>query len=646
MRLRFLLSFLWLGLCALPAHAQQRVTTLVVYAGDYDRQHTLVCGAVPDSLLEVGGSLGLREITAGKDEPVTAQRNGSELCWVLEGTTPAGASREYLLSTATSPTSPAPAAFAHLQDGKVRFMHEEQPLLTYQADKAPVPAGVDPIYSRGGFIHPLLSPSGDTLTRIQPADHYHHYGVWNPWVHAEYAGRELDFWNLVRGQGTVAVEQVDTTVSGALLAGLTATHAYLAFRDSAVTDDPQKLLDESLNLRVHPLADGNYFVDYRTTQTNPTELPFTVRAYRYQGFGYRGRASWNDANTTLTTSAGYDKSDGNGTRARWVNVAGPTEHGTAGILFMTHPDNYNYPEQIRIWPTGMMEGRENVFVNFNPAQEQDYVLRPGGSYALRYGMLVYNGSLDTLQAERYWRDFAYPPEVVHKGEMAGTRVLVYTRNGEGFVHDNIPASIAAIEKLGEQHGFTVVASDDPTLFTPEGLRDFDVLIFSNTNNRVFDTPAQRQAFKDYITGGGGFVGIHSACGTERDWPWFAQLLGGKFFRHPERQDFDVAVLDADHPATSFLPPTWHIRDDECYYLRQLNPDIHVLLAADLATIADEEGKSTYPADTFGDYFPTSWYRTASGGRQWYTSLGHRIEHYSDPLFLQHILGGIRWAADN
>ena len=105
------------------------------------------------------------------------------------------------------------------------------------------------------------------------------------------------------------------------------------------------------------------------------------------------------------------------------------------------------------------------------------------------------------------------------------------------------------------------------------------------------------------------------------------------------------MLDADHPSTAHLPPTWHIRDDECYYLKQLNPGIHVLLAADLTSVEDEEGKTDYPADTFGDYFPTSWYHTTDGGRQWYTSLGHRSEQYTDPVFLQHILGGIQWAAD-
>ena len=634
-----------LVLASLGAQAQT-VTTLTVYAGDYARQNTLVGTVLADSLLNAG-SVQLYESTQGGRRKIISQLEGSSLCWTLEGTTPAGTSREYELRIGPPTTPVAPAAAAYLADGKVTFTDGGKTLLSYQIDKAPVPPGVDPIYSRGGFIHPLLSPAGDTLTRIQPDDHYHHYGVWSPWVHAEHDGRELDFWNLVKGQGTVAVNGVGELIEGPLQSGMTAHQNYLAFRDSAVLDDPQKLLDQTLQLRVQPLADDRYLVDYQTTQTNPTELPFTVRAYRYQGFGYRARASWDDGNVTLETSAGYDKSDGNGTRARWMNVSGPTEHGQAGILFLTHPENYNYPEQIRIWPTGMNEGRENVFVNFNPAQEQDYVLRPGGAYQLRYGMLVYDGTIDSTEAERHWQDFAHPPEVVvqQQGDgLAGTRVLLYTRNGEGYVHDNIAASVAAIEGLGERYGFTVVATEDPRVFTPEQLADFDVLVFSNTNNEVLDTPAQEQALKDYIAGGGGFVGIHSACGTERDWPWFARMLGGRFHRHARQQDFDVAVLDADHPSTGHLPPTWHIRDDECYYLKQLNPGIHVLLAADLTTVEDEEGKTDYPADTFGDYFPTSWYHTTDGGRQWYTSLGHRSEQYSDPAFLRHILGGIQWAS--
>ena len=77
------------------------------------------------------------------------------------------------------------------------------------------------------------------------------------------------------------------------------------------------------------------------------------------------------------------------------------------------------------------------------------------------------------------------------------------------------------------------------------------------------------------------------------------------------------------------------------------PSIHTLLAADLTSIEDDK-LDEYPGDTFGNYFPLAWYQYFDGGKQWFTALGHSPEHYEDPLFLQHIAGGILWAigADN
>ena len=78
---------------------------------------------------------------------------------------------------------------------------------------------------------------------------------------------------------------------------------------------------------------------------------------------------------------------------------------------MSPPANFNHPEQIRIWPTGMNGGKENVFFNFNPAMDRDWTLEPGRTYVLRYRMLVYDGVVAPDQAERYWKDFARPPRV-------------------------------------------------------------------------------------------------------------------------------------------------------------------------------------------------------------------------------------------
>ena len=223
----------------------------------------------------------------------------------------------------------------------------------------------------------------------------------------------------------------------------------------------------------------------------------------------------------------------------------------------------------------------------------------------------------------------------------GKKVLVYTKNGEGYVHENIPYSVKAIRKILESNGYEVDDTDDPSVFTESNLQQYGVLVFSNSNNEGFDTDAQRLAFQRYIQAGGGFVGIHSACASERQWPWFAQMVGGKFVRHPKLQKFDIKIIDHSHPSTEFLPDIWHW-EDECYFTDHLNPDFHILMAAVLSTV-DDKDRATYPGVVFGNYFPLCWYHHFDGGWEWYTALGHKPEHYSDPLLMKHIYEGIIWA---
>jgi len=215
-------------------------------------------------------------------------------------------------------------------------------------------------------------------------------------------------------------------------------------------------------------------------------------------------------------------------------------------------------------------------------------------------------------------------------------VLVYTKNGKGYVHDNIPSAVACIRELGQENGFSVDVSDDPGVFTEDNLKQYNALIFTSTNNDVFDTEAQKVAFMRYTQAGGGFVGIHSVTGTERKWEWFKRLVGGTFVRHARMQRFQQLIVDKNHPSTSFLPDRWE-NEDECYYVTTINPDLHVLLAHDLRTVEDKEKPVV-----FGHSFPSVWCHEFDGGRQWYTALGHRKEMYSEPLFRRHILGGLEW----
>jgi type 1 glutamine amidotransferase len=223
------------------------------------------------------------------------------------------------------------------------------------------------------------------------------------------------------------------------------------------------------------------------------------------------------------------------------------------------------------------------------------------------------------------------------------KILIYTRNGEGYVHDNIDASVKALQEICYDINIETDVSDDPGLFTNENLLQYDGIIFSNTNNEAFLTDEQRSVFQAFIRSGKGFMGIHSASGSEREWPWYWSVLGGKFLRHPPFQSFNIRIIDNNHLSTDFLPETWEW-EDECYYLHCLNPDIHVLLAADLTTVEDDE-RDNYPGTTFGDLFPLAWCHQFDGGREWYTALGHSPEHYSDSLFREHLKGGIEWVLE-
>jgi len=221
------------------------------------------------------------------------------------------------------------------------------------------------------------------------------------------------------------------------------------------------------------------------------------------------------------------------------------------------------------------------------------------------------------------------------------RILVYTKNGTGYVHDNIKASVEALKKIGAENNLLVDVSDDPAVMTTDNLAKYSCLVFSNTNNETFATEEQKQAFVDYIHRGGAGMGIHSACGSERSWPWFWSMLGGKFKRHPKYQPFDIKIIDKNNPATEMLPDVWKWKD-ECYYTDNLNPDIHILLAADLKTIDDPQ-KAEYPGQVFGDYFPLAWCHVFEGSRVFYTAIGHDISDYSNPLFVKHLTGGLMWA---
>lgn len=226
-------------------------------------------------------------------------------------------------------------------------------------------------------------------------------------------------------------------------------------------------------------------------------------------------------------------------------------------------------------------------------------------------------------------------------------VLVYTKNGKGYVHDNIPSAVSCIQNFGKQYGFRVDTSSNASVMTEANLKQYTMLIFPSTNNDVFDTDEQRLAFRHYMEAGGGFVGIHSVTGTERNWKWFKMMLGGTFSWHAKFQKFNIRMVDPTHPSIQGLPTTW-TKGDEFYFAKELYPGPKVLMAHDITTLdtTDVAQKANIKKNAGGytELYPSVWTHDFDGGHTWVTTLGHDKKDYSDPLYMQHLLQGIRYVA--
>jgi len=296
-------------------------------------------------------------------------------------------------------------------NGNLNMTYKGKPVVTYRYEMTYPPEGVDSIYGKSGYIHPIITPKGDTLTRIQPPDHYHHYGLWGPWTHTRIDTTRVDFWNLGEGMGTVLFKEFKENVTGNIFSSFTASQEHWDFK---TTNEPQVALNEDLEVRLWDLGrDDRFMFDYNTRFNSPLKNGILFEAYRYGGgIGLRFNERWKADNCSVLTSEGRDRLNADGSNARWCIVSGEASDGvgTNGILFMSHPKNRMYPEPMRIWPIDGNGGRGDMFFEFCPIRHEEWKIEPNEDYELNYRMVVFDGELKAEEAEAYWQAFANPPK--------------------------------------------------------------------------------------------------------------------------------------------------------------------------------------------------------------------------------------------
>jgi Methane oxygenase PmoA len=285
------------------------------------------------------------------------------------------------------------------------FLINGQRVVSYQSSQEPVPDGVNPVFSKSGFIHPLASPSGQILTRIQPQDHYHHYGIWGPWARATVGGKEVDFWNLGDKKGRVEFAKVLSKKVAGGAAELTVVQHHL---DLLAPEKEQIALVEELRIKVKPADKGRYMLEYTSSFSTPLPGGILLDDYRYGGgIGFRATELWGDDNSSILTSEGKDRATADGSLAKWIMVTGQTSSasGMSGILFLSHTGNPAHPEPLRVWPLGQYDGKGNVFIEFCPIRYNSWEIQANKTYRLSYRLIVFDGELSVQEAEEYWKAF-------------------------------------------------------------------------------------------------------------------------------------------------------------------------------------------------------------------------------------------------
>ncbi|MEE2783317.1 MAG: ThuA domain-containing protein [Pseudomonadota bacterium] len=155
------------------------------------------------------------------------------------------------------------------------------------------------------------------------------------------------------------------------------------------------------------------------------------------------------------------------------------------------------------------------------------------------------------------------------------------------------------------------------------------------------TAEHREAILQFLAAGKGIAGAHSALDALYGWSAYRALVGGGLFeKHPWTQEVRITIEDSKNPATQHLGQALTLRDE--IYVLDKNPrwTSHVLASLDMSSVTSDPG----PADTQRSDFPISWLTEYNGGRVFMTKLGHFPDVWTNPLFVEHLLQGLRIAA--
>ena len=244
---------------------------------------------------------------------------------------------------------------------------------------------------------------------------------------------------------------------------------------------------------------------------------------------------------------------------------------------------------------------------------------------------------------------------------AARKVLIFSRSW-GYKHSAIPYGRVAFRVLGEKsRAYVPVVTDDLDLFEPANLRQFDAIIFNNTNNEILlpedfaemsaaeqararvRDERLKQALVDFLKGGKGLAVFHAGVASFREWPEFGEIIGARFENHPwvAGSTVTLKIEEPDHPVmAAFDGAATFTVEDEIYQLTgpYSRDKLRVLMCID----TDRTDMSVQGIRRKDGDFAMTYIKTYGHGRVFYCALGHHHELFWKPVLLEHWLDGIQF----
>lgn len=230
------------------------------------------------------------------------------------------------------------------------------------------------------------------------------------------------------------------------------------------------------------------------------------------------------------------------------------------------------------------------------------------------------------------------------------QVLIITGQDKHPWRETSPYLKGLLEATGR---FEVRTTEEFKGANAETLRSYDVAILNYSDEKL-NVPdwsdSTKEALLDFVRSGKGLVVYHHAAASFQNWAEYRQLAGcvwktvGSY--HSPVHNYQVNVVDSNHPITLGMAPSFLAETDELYAGLDCIPRSRLDVLAtgwDDHSLYVKKREGPAPGSPSQDE-PLLWTHAYGSGRVFATMLGNDMRAVHTPGFISTFVRGAEWAA--